>query len=109
MGVGADGGEVAVFGDQAVGGAGEFVAQAFGHCLYAPVLPEVAMPAPSAEVRDFEALDGAQGFDLFPDFGFGAGVEDFKLEPAHCGEDRATAEFHQDREGGDFPQHDFGP
>ncbi len=49
------------------------------------------MPAPRAEVGDFEVGDTSEGFDLFPDFGFGSGVEDLELEAAHFLEDSAAA------------------
>jgi hypothetical protein len=50
-----------------------------------------------------------EAFDLFPQLGHGAGVEDLKLEPAHVAQDGAAAQLHQDGERGDFPQHDLGP
>jgi hypothetical protein len=109
VGVGADGLQVAVLGDEAVGGAGEGVAQPLLHGLHGPVLPEEGMAAPRAEIGDAQAGDPLEAFDLFPQLRHGAGVEDLKLEPAHVAQDGAAPELHQDGERGDFPQHDLGP
>jgi hypothetical protein len=67
------------------------------------------MPPPRAEIGDAQVVEPLQAFDLFPQLGHGAGVEDLKLEPAHVAQDGAAAQLHQDGEGGDFPQHDLGP
>jgi hypothetical protein len=65
--------------------------------------------AAGSEIGEFEAGGLAQALDLFPEFGCGAGVEDLQLEFAHFAEDGAGAQFHQDGERGDFPEHDLGP
>lgn len=109
VGVGADGFDVALHGDFAVRGADEFIAEAFDEGLNAPVLPEEAVAAAGAEVREFQVGDRAEGFHLFPEFRHAARVEHFEFEFTHGVEDRAGAELHQDGERGDFPEHDLGP
>ena len=109
MRVGADRLDVAAHGDAAVGGADEGIPQPLDHRLHAPILPEEGMPPTGAEIGDLQPVDPAQPLDLFPDPGHRAGIEDLKLELAHRGEDGARAQFHQDGERGDFPQHDLGP
>ena len=102
--------DIAAHGDVDIGGADEGVrAEAFEHGLHAPVLPEVGVAAARSEIGEFEAGGLAQALDLFPEFGCGAGVEDLQLEFAHFAEDGAGAQFHQDGERGDFPEHDLGP
>jgi hypothetical protein len=109
VGVGADGLKVAVLGDEAVGGAGEGVAQPLLHGLHGPVLPEEGVAAAGAEIGDAQVGDLLEALDLFPELRHGAGVEDLKLEPAHVAQHGAAAQLHQDGERGDFPQHDLGP
>ena len=75
VGIGADGLDILFHRDPAVRGAGEGPAQPLHHRLHAPVLPEVGMPPPRAEIGDAQAGDGAQPVDLFPQFGHRAGVE----------------------------------
>ena len=58
--------DIAPHGNEAVRGAHECLAQPLDHRLHAPVLPEIAMPPPRAEIGnaepfDPEALDGWLG------------------------------------------------
>ena len=52
---------------------------------------------------------GAQTLDLLPDLGHRAGIEHLQLEPPHVAQHGAGAQFHQDRQRRDLPQHDLGP
>ena len=67
------------------------------------------MAAAGAEISDTQVFEGAEFFNLFPEFRHGAGIEDFELEPPHGAKDGAATQFHQDRERRNFPEHDLGP
>ncbi|HCJ00918.1 MAG TPA: hypothetical protein DHV74_16000, partial [Sulfitobacter sp.] len=67
------------------------------------------MATTGAEIGDGQIGDFPQGFDLFPDTGHAARIEHLQFEPAHTVQHGAAAQLHQDGEGGDLPQHDFGP
>ena len=82
VGVCADGFQVAVFRDQAVRRSYKGIAKPLGHRLNAPVLPKERMAPPGSEVRDGEALEVAESFDLFPGARHCARVKNFQLELA---------------------------
>ena len=109
MRIGADRLDLAVHGDQAVGGAGEGRAQPFLQGLHAPVLPQKGMPPPGAEIGDLQPVDPAQPLHLLPQLGHRAGVKHLQFEPAEAVQHGAAAQFHQHGQGGDFPHHDLGP
>ena len=101
--------DLAVHGDLAVRRPDKGLAQPFLHRLNAPVLPQERMAAARAEVGDRQIRYLAQFFDLFPDTGHAAGVKDLQFEFAHPVQHRATAQFHQNRKGRNFPKHHLGP
>ena len=109
MGVGANRLHLAAHGDEAVGRADELFAQPFLHRLYAPILPEERVPAAGTEISDAQVGHFAKRFDLLPELGHGAGVEDLKLELAHVFENGTAAQFHEHGKRGDLPQHDLWP
>ena len=109
MGIGTDGLKVMTFGNHAIGGADKFLAQPLAHGLNRPVLPEMAMPATGAKIRDPEMIDLLQNFDLFPKLRHGPRIKHLNFKPLHLMQDRAAAQLHKDRERRDFPEHYLRP
>ena len=79
------------------------------HGLDDVLLPEEAVTAAGAELGDADVGDGAEEFDLVPELGFGAGVEDVELHLVEAGERGAGAHLADQGEGVDLPHGDLGP
>ena len=109
MRVGADRLKIAVLGDQAVGCPDKAFAQPFGHRLHTPILPKEGMPAARAEIRDAQAINLTQTFNLFPKLGHRAGVQHLKFKPPHFVQHGTAPHLHQHSQRRYFPQHDLGP
>ncbi len=86
VGVGADGFEVVLVGEEGVGGAGEAGADGGAERLNDVLLPEEGVAASGAKLGDAEVGGGAEALDLVPKLGFGSGVEDVELDLAELGE-----------------------
>ena len=95
--------------DPAVGGSGETIPQPFHHRLHAPVLPQVAVPPPCAEVGQSQIFDRFEFFNFAPEFCHRPRVQDFEFEFPHIFQNCPASQFHDHSQRGDFPQHDFRP
>src|SRR5215510_415187 len=72
--VGADGSQIVLHRKQDVAGADEGSPEAFLQRLHAPALPEKAVPAPRAEVREPQVRQPREPLDLAPELGLGARI-----------------------------------
>ena len=67
------------------------------------------MAAPCAEIGQAQALQFAQAFDLGPQLGLGAGIENIERKPALSLHHLARAQLVENGERRNFPHRGVGP
>src|SRR5216683_8213559 len=93
MRVGADRFQVVLIGEIGIGSSAEGVAENVAHGFNDVFLPEEAVAAASSEVAEAQSRRAAEPLHFFPEFCFGAGIENIQLEFAEALQVGACLQF----------------
>src|SRR6266852_6136558 len=101
--------QVVLIGQIGIGSSGKAAAEHVAHGFYDVFLPQEAVPPPRSKVAHFQARDAAQPLHLFPQLGFGPGIENIQFEFAQTLEASSSLQFANGRKCINLPHRRLCP